>query len=119
MSDVEDKAAGANPDKPNEYFEQKRILKNLRRDIRDLKQSHPRWNELQKINKQAKEIRDEIKEEEEIKILEEKAKGVKERIELMKEMIRIDLIENSEVEVKKDGKVLKLVYVLKEVKDEE
>ncbi len=108
-----------NSDKTVEYFEQKRILKNLRKDIKDLKISHPRWEELQQINKKAKEIRDEIKEEPDIRELEEKAKGVKERVELMKEMIRIELIENAEVEVKKDGKVLKLVYVLKEIREDD
>lgn len=118
MSDT-DHQVSESGDKPSEYFQLKKALKTIRRDIKDLKETHPRWNELKKINESAKEIRDEIKEEEEIKILDEKAKGIKERIELMKEMIRIELIENSENEVKQDGKVLKLVYVLKETKEDD
>ena len=119
MDDETTKTVEISSDKTSEYFEQKRILKNLRGDIKDLKTQHEKWDELQQINKKAKEIRDEIKEDDEIRELEEKAKQVKERIELMKEMIRIDLIENAEQEVKKDGKVLKLVYVLKEGKEDD
>ena len=42
---------------------------------------------------------------------------VKERMDLLKEMIRIQLIEESEEEIKKDGKILKLVYIIKELSD--
>jgi hypothetical protein len=107
------------PDKSKEYFDLKQQLKLIRGDVRDLKTQHERWQELEAINKKAKEIRDEIKESDGIRELEEKAKAIKERMELMKEIIRIQLIENHEVEIKQDGKVLKLVYVLKEAKEED
>lgn len=102
--------------KAAEYFKIKKAMTELRRDKADLMSQHSRYQEMQKMAKQIKEIRDEIKEDEMIKEITEKLSEQKERMDLLKEMIRIELIENSAEEVVQDGKVLKLIYVVKETK---
>ena len=105
-------------DKVEEYFKLKGVLKTLRNDIKDIKDSLEAQIELQKIQKKVKELRDRIKGDETIFELTEKLSATRERLDLIKELIRIDLIETAQQEVKKDGKKLKLVHILKEVKDD-
>jgi DNA-binding transcriptional regulator GbsR (MarR family) len=104
-------------DKKAEYFKLKRSVKVLRRDLKDLKEQHPDYDDLQALKKKVKELNDEIKNDEEIKEIGEKVKEITERMNLLKEMIRIEMIENGENEMEFDGKILKLVYVLKEGKN--
>jgi hypothetical protein len=106
-------------DKTKEYFKIKKALKDLRNDIKDLTTQHEDYEESQKLAKKLKELRDRIKSDEKIKELSERSPVLKERGELLKEMIRIELIENAMEEVKSEGKKLKLVYVLKELRDDE
>ncbi len=104
-------------DKAKEYFKLKKQVSLLRADKKDLEAQHELYEESQKLAKQLKKLRDEIKDDEKIKEFSEKIKEIRERMDLLKEMIRIELIENSQEEVKEDGKVLKLIYVVKEAKD--
>lgn len=119
MSNNEVTTAIDSTDKVSEYFKTKKSLKDLRADLKDLTSQHEDYEELQKMLKKVKELREKIKDEATIKELKEKASVQKERMDLLKEMIRIQLIENAEEEVKQDGKVLKLVYIVKEAKEEE
>ncbi|GAB4285417.1 MAG: hypothetical protein Kow0081_3220 [Candidatus Dojkabacteria bacterium] len=106
-------------DNTDEYFQLKKTAKTLRADLKQLKEQHEDYNELQKLTKKVTEIRNKIKEDSKIKELSEKLKSIKERMDLLKEMIRIELLENSQEEVEKDGMVLKLVYVVKEMRSKE
>jgi|SRR5690606_669014 len=108
-----------NIDKVEEYFRLKGVIKTLRNDLKDYKAQHEATEELDKLTKKAKELRERIKEDETVRQLEEKISTTKERIELVKELIRLELLENAQEEVKKNGRKLKLVYILKELKDEE
>lgn len=49
--------------------------------------------------------------------MEEKIAGEKERLELVKEMIRVELIEEGETEVERGDKILRLKPILKEFKN--
>lgn len=111
-------AAMQEVDNVTEYFQIKKTLKTLRADLKDLQVQHPKYEEVQKLAKKVKELRDEMNEEESLKALKEKISEQKERQDLLKELIRISLIENAEEAVKKEGRALKLIYVLKEIKDE-
>lgn len=106
-------------DKVEEYFKMKDIMRNLRNDLKDLKLQNPDIEELDKLTKRVKEIREKVKEEESIKLLEEKISNSKERLDLLKELIRIDLLEKAQEEVKRNGRKLKVVSVLKEMRDGE
>ncbi len=116
--DVLQDYAEGDTDPVKEYFRLKKAAKDLRDDLKDITMQHKDYPELQKALKVSKKIRDDIKEDDEIKEKSEKVKEIKERMGLLMEMIRIRLIENSEEEVKDDGKVLRLVYVVKEGKDQ-
>jgi hypothetical protein len=107
-----------NLDKVAEYFKIKGVLRTLRNDIKDLKIQIPENEELDKLGKKIKELREKIKDNEEVKILTEKIQDAKERMELLKELIRIELLETAREEVKKDGRKLKIVNILREMKDE-
>jgi hypothetical protein len=115
----DDLLTDSNIDKVGEYFKLKGVMRTLRTDIKDIKASMDAQMELDKIMKKVKELRDKVKGDETIFELTEKLSTTKERSELLKELIRIDLIESAQEEVKKDGRKLKLVHVLKEVKDNE
>jgi flagellar motor protein MotB len=115
----DDLLTGSSVDKVEEYFKLKGVVRTLRNDLKDYKIQHPDNQELEKVNKKVKELREKIKEDETIKELNEKISVTKERVELVKELIRLELLENSQEEVKKNGRKLKLIYILKELKDEE
>lgn len=119
MSDNNDILNNENIDKVEEYFKVKGIIRNLRNDLKDFKSQHEVTQELEKLIKKVKELRERIKEDETVKDLEEKISTTRERLDLIKEMIRLELLENSQEEVKKNGRKLKLIYILKELKDEE
>ncbi len=106
-------------DKVEEYFKMKDIMRTLRNDLKDLKLQNPEIDELDKLSKRVKEIREKIKEDETIKALEEKISTSKERLDLLKELIRIDLLEKAQEEVKRNGRKLKVVSILKEMRDGE
>ncbi|CAG1020120.1 hypothetical protein DOJK_00108 [Patescibacteria group bacterium] len=123
MADVnvstDDLLTNENLDKVEEYFKLKDIIRTLRNDVKDLKLQKPEVEELDKIIKRAKEIRETIKDDESIKALSEKIETARERLDLLKELIRIDLLEKAQEEVKRNGRKLKVVSVLKEMKDGE
>jgi hypothetical protein len=106
-------------DKVEEYFQAKKVLKTLRQDLKDITSQHEKYEDLQAINKKVKAIRDDINDDEEIRELKDKISFEKERMDILKEMIRIELIENAEEKVVKDGKALKLIYIIKEARDED
>ena len=105
-------------DKVEEYFKLKDSMRVLRNDIKDIKLQQPEVQELEKMQKKIKEIRENIKEDESIKEMTEKMVVVKERMELLKELIRIELLDNAQEEVKRNGRKLKIVSILREMKDD-
>lgn len=119
MSDDNKKQDAAQSDKAQEYFDIKNQLRTLRADLKDLKTQHEDFQELEELNKKVKVLRENIKDDEDIKGIKEKIDELKERQDLLKELIRIELIDTAQEEVKRDGRKLKLVSVLKEMKDGE
>lgn len=108
-----------NLDRVEEYFKTKGILKTLRGEMKDIKSQMEEFIEMEKIGKKARELREKLKADETIHEMSEKIGSLKERMDLLREMIRIDLMETGKEEVKRDGRKLKLQYVLKEGKDTE
>lgn len=106
-------------DKVEDYFKQKSILKTLRADLKDYRSQLEEVKELESLTKKVKNLREKIKEDKTIIDLTEKISGIRERIELLKELIRIDLLESNRQEIKRNGRKLKLVSILKEMKDDE
>lgn len=108
-----------NPDKLEEYFKTKETVKTLRVDLKDLKEEHPDFKEMEELNKQVKNLREKIKNDENIRIVSDKISTLKERMDLLKEIIKMEMKETENTEVKMNGRKLKIVEVLKEMKDEE
>ncbi len=107
-----------NLNKVEEYFKLKGVIRTLRNDLKDYRAQKEEVRELEKLTKKSKELREKIKEDETIHELSEKISTSKERLDLIREMIRIELLETSREEVKHNGRKLKLVNILKEMKDE-
>lgn len=108
-----------NLDKVEEYFRLKGVMRTLRNDLKDHKAQMPDNQELDKLSKKVKELREKVKDDETVKTLTEKMQTTKERVELLKELIRIELLETAKEEVKRHGRKLKLVHILKEMKDQD
>lgn len=108
-----------NLDKVEEYFKLKGVMRTLRNDLKDHKAQMPDNQELDKLSKKVKELREKVKDDETVKTLTEKMQTTKERVELLKELIRIELLETAREEVKRHGRKLKLVHILKEMKDQD
>jgi len=108
-----------NLDKVEEYFRLKGVMRTLRNDLKDHKAQMPDNQELDKLTKKVKELREKVKDDETVKTLTEKMQTTKERVELLKELIRIELLETAKDEVKRHGRKLKLVHILKEMKDQD
>jgi len=108
-----------NPDKVDEYFTTKRVIKDLRAELKEFKESHEEYLEADKLSKKLKNLRDKINNQTEVRILSEKIATLTERLELLKEIIKVQLIELEQEEIKHDGRKLKLVKVLKEMRDGE
>ncbi len=104
-------------DKVDEYFKLKDSVRALRNDLKDNKAQLPEVQEFEKLNKKVKELREDIKNNETIKNLTEKISTTRERMELLKELIRIDLLDRAQEEVKRNGRKLKIVTILREMKD--
>lgn len=108
----------SNLDKVEEYFKTKKQMQTFRRDLKDIKSQMEEFMEMEKIGKKARELREKLKADETIHEMTEKISTLKERMDLLKEIIRIELIDSGKEEVKRDGRKLKLVYVVKEGKDD-
>lgn len=120
MTEEQDKDLhDSNPNKLEEYFQTKETLKTLRSDLKTLKEEHSDFKELEELNKQVKGLREKINNDENVRTISDKIATLKERITLLKEIIKIELKETEATEVKMNGRKLKIVEVLKEVKDEE
>lgn len=122
MSDTasnEDLLSDSNLDKVEEYFKTKDVIRTLRNDLKDSKLQKAESQELEKLLKKVKELREDIKEDETVKNLTEKIQGLKERMDLLKELIRIELLDKSQEEVKRNGRKLRIISILREMKDEE
>lgn len=107
-----------NLDKVDEYFRAKDSARTLRNDLKDYKAQMPEVEELEKLMKKVKELREKIKEDETVRELTEKIQTTKERQDLLKELIRIDLLESGLEEVKHNGRKLRIINTIKELRDE-
>lgn len=118
MRDKELNLLGEVVDKVDEYFKLKSTLKTLRTDLKDIQAQDEYYVELEKIMKRVKELREKIAGNKDIMDLKEKIQTTKERQDLIKELIRIELLDEGKEEVEKDDRKLKLLYILKELKNE-
>jgi len=107
-----------NPDKAEEYFKTKEEAKTFRADLRELKEEHENTKEIDELAEKLKKLRSEVNNDENIRILSDKISTLRERMGLLRDIIKMQLIEAEEKEVKRDGRILKIVQVLKEMKEE-
>ncbi len=103
----------------DEYFQAREDMTALNQELKEARERHGEFEELQKLSEQSRQIRKRMKLDEEIGILTEKAATIRERQNLLKEMIKMKLVENGEEEIKRGKRKLKVTSVLKEVRDEE
>ncbi len=100
-----------------EFFSLQQLARTLRKELRDLKCQSEFFNEWEELTRKATELSKKMKEEDNIKYIKEKLSNVKERIGLITELIKLDMIKNGKEEIEKNGKKLKILTVVKEVKN--
>ncbi len=106
-------------DKVEEYLKTKEAIKTFREDLKELKEEHENFDEAEELAKQLKILRQNINNDENVRIISDKIATLKERLDLLKEIIKVQLKESEQKEIKRDGRKFKLVEILKEMKDEE
>lgn len=106
-------------EKVNEYFHLKSAVKDMRQELRGLREEHPDNEELKQVAEKAKRLRLKIKEDEKIGSIQRDVDTANERMKLLKEIIKANLLQNNLEEIKYEGRVLKLVPQLKDVRDVE
>lgn len=107
--------------KIEEYFKLKETIKVLNSQLKEAKNASlspeeiaDHNNMMQKINR----YRERIAGNETVNTLRDKISFEKERLELVRELIRLELLELGKEEIEKNGKKLKLKTILKELKAE-
>jgi hypothetical protein len=96
-------------DKLREYLEQADVVKTLNADLKDAQQTHEEYDELEKITKAGKNLRDKIANTTEVALIKEKRDTAKERMELLKDILFGEMAEAGETEVTYNGKKAKIV----------
>ncbi len=102
-----------------EYFKLKKSIKELNGDIRDAQKNHALAEEIEEASKKLKEARAHLSSDPMITDLKEEVDAMKERFNLIKDIIKQELIDEGQDRVEYDGRVISLVKVMKEGKDEE
>jgi len=102
-----------------DYFKVKRLLKELNADLRDAKKNHELAEEIEELSKKLKKLRRDLMADQLIDELKEEIDTHKERMSLLKDIIKQEMIETETETVPFDGRVLKLVPTMKEGKDQE
>ncbi|MBN1332047.1 hypothetical protein JW978_04150 [Candidatus Dojkabacteria bacterium] len=108
-----------NTNRIEEYFKTKDAIRTFRNDLKELKETHEDAENLKNLSEEVKNLRKKINDTEDIRIISDKISGLKERMDLLKDIIYAELKETDEKEVKMNGRKLKIIEVLKEMKDEE
>jgi hypothetical protein len=93
------------------------VVKELRAELKEFKESHEDFTKADKLAKELKILREKIANQTEVRILSDKIATLNERMELLKEIIKMQLLELNQEEIAHDGRKLKLVKVLKEMRD--
>lgn len=116
--DGESNLFGEKTDKVEEYFKIKDEIRTFNSDFKDQKIALEQTEQIENLMKKVRDLREEISQNESIRIIKDKLLTLKERKALLLELIRIELLENGQDEIKRRGKKLKLVNIMKELKDE-
>jgi len=101
--------------KVDEYFKCKDNISLLRQDLKDYKEQMNEYIELKELEKKTKELREQIKANETIQNIQEKIATERERMELLKELIRIEMLESAQTEITFKDRKLKLINIIKEL----
>lgn len=105
-------------DHVEDYFKVKRLLKELRADLSDAKKNHELTEEIESTAKKLKKMRVDLMADELVNELKEEVDTQADRMKMLKEVIRQEMVEEETTSVSYDGRVIKLVQVMKEGKDE-
>ena len=101
-----------------EYFKVKRTLKELNADLRDAKKNHVMQEELEEVNKKVKQLRKELMSDPIVLDLKDEVDVLKERFSLLKDIIKQEMIDQKTDEVQFEGRKIKIIQVMKEVRDQ-
>jgi len=101
-----------------EYFKLKKVIKDFNADVRDLKKEHEVTPRIEELNKEIKKLRTELATDKMIMDIKEDLDSAKERFTLLKDIILQEMMEEGVESVPHDGKMIKVVQVMKEAKDQ-
>ena len=105
----------SNINRVDEYFKCKDNISLLRQDLKDYKEQMNEYIELKELEKKIKELREQIKANETVQNIQEKIATERERMELLKELIRIEMLESAQTEITFKDRKLKLINIVKEL----
>jgi len=100
-------------DKLKEYLDQAEVVKTLNGDLRDLTQAAEEYPEIEKINKELKNLRSKLAQATEVAATKEKRDSAKERLGLLKDILLAEMTEAGETEVSWEGKKAKLFSAMR------
>ncbi len=100
-------------DKLKEYLEQKDIVKTLNSDYREIKKEHELNDQIEKLSKELKKLRDQVKNTTEVSLIKDKKDAAKERLDLLKDILIAEMNENNQSEVVVDGQKARLIARVK------
>lgn len=102
-----------------EYFKLKRLLKELRADLKAETENHDLTEEIKEINLKVKKLRKDLNADPVITDIKDEIDTNKERFDLLKDIIKQEMIDSEVETVEFEGRSINLVKVMKEGKQKD
>jgi DNA-binding transcriptional regulator GbsR (MarR family) len=85
-------------------LEQAEIIKELRLDVKEMREAHPNFKKIEELNKEVKKLRDELNSDEEIERMKDEIANASDRLKLLKEILVARMQESEETKVTARGR---------------
>ena len=85
-------------------LEQQDIIKEMRADVKEMKESHENFAKIEEINKEVKILRNEMMADEEIDRMKDEIANANDRLKLLQEILVARMEESEETKVTAKGK---------------
>lgn len=99
--------------KVDEYFELRDQIRTIKADLKDLIDNHDNTERIEELKKEMKELKEQMKEDEGITAIQDKIKDLKERQDLLKEIILVEMKESGQEKIEYKGNEIIIAENLK------